>query len=293
MDGILNIDKPQGQTSFSIVVMVRQLSGEKRVGHAGTLDPLATGVLPICLGQGTRVVEFLHDMNKVYQAEIELGVVTETYDASGRIIQKKDPSGISRSRLESILPFFCGEIRQVPPIYSAVKYQGRPLYELARAGVTVEPRSRLVKIYKLELLDFSPPVVTVEVVCGKGTYIRSLAHDLGQTLGCGANLKGLIRLRYGLFDRRDAISVAQLEDAFRYGYWRNLVYSIDSALPHWTAMVLSDEAEQCVRNGRPLVLKVPSVENRCRAYSNDGYFLGVLCFDADKGQWRPEKVFWS
>jgi len=292
MDGILNIDKPWGKTSFSLVAMVKRLTGERRVGHAGTLDPAATGVLPICLGRGTRVIEFLVEATKAYRAEIELGVATDTYDASGRITQKGDPSGISQDQVELGLASFRGLIRQTPPMYSAVKYQGKPLYELARAGIMVERRSRLAQIYHLELVDWQPPVATIEVVCGKGTYIRSLAYDLGQALGCGAYLKSLIRLRCGLFDIRDAVSVPQLEDAFRYGYWQQFIYPIDSVLLHWAAMVVSDDAGQSIRNGRPLVLGTGSCsENRCRAYALDGRFLGVLRFNLGKGQWQPEKVF--
>ncbi len=298
MDGILNINKPQGKTSFSIVAMVRRLSGERRVGHAGTLDPAATGVLPVCLGQGTRITQFLVEATKAYQAEIELGVTTDTYDASGNITHRGDPSGVSQEQLESALTAFRGLIQQTPPMYSAVKYRGRPLYELARAGIEVNRRSRLTKIYHLELIDWQPPVATVEAVCGKGTYIRSLAHDLGQRLGCGANLKSLIRLRCGLFDIKDAVSLPQLEDAFRYGYWQRFIYPIDSVLLHWTAMVVSDDTARGIRNGRPLVLAGtecggPSFPSHCRVYTPDGCFLGVLRFNPEKGQWQPEKVFGS
>jgi len=308
VDGILNIDKPWGKTSFSIVSIVKRLSGERRVGHAGTLDPAATGVLPICLGQATRITEFLVDATKAYRGEIELGVTTDTYDADGRIIHRGDPSGVSREQLESVLASFCGLIRQTPPMYSAVKYQGKPLYELARAGITVKRRSRPAKIHRLELVDWQPPIATVEVTCGKGTYIRSLAYDLGQALGCGAYLKSLTRLRCGLFDIRDTISVPQLEDAFRYGYWQHFIYPIDSVLLHWAAMVVSDDAGQDIRNGRPLALgngdgdegsdylkqhlpEGASSENRCRVYALDGRFIGVLRFNSEKGQWQPEKVF--
>ena len=308
MDGILNINKPKGKTSFSMVAMVKRLTGERRVGHAGTLDPAATGVLPICLGQGTRVVEFLVDATKAYRAEIELGVVTDTYDANGKIIQRRDPSGITQDQLELGLTSFCGLIRQTPPMYSAVKYQGKPLYELARAGITVKRRSRPAKVHKLELVDWQPPVATIEVVCGKGTYIRSLAYDLGQALGCGAYLKSLVRLRCGPFEIRGAVSVPQLENAFHYDCWQSLLYPVDSVLLHWAAMIVSDDAGQSIRNGRPLVLGsgdglegsgyfeqyIPagaSSENRCRAYALDGRFLGVLRFNSEKGQWQPEKVF--
>ena len=308
MDGILNINKPRGQTSFRVVSAIKRLTGERRVGHAGTLDPAATGVLPVCLGQGTRVIEFLMDSTKAYRAEIELGVTTDTYDADGKITQRDDPEGIYREQLDSALSSFRGAIDQVPPIYSAVKHNGTPLYKLARAGITVEQKSRPVTIYSLEILDWQSPVATMEVVCSKGTYIRSLAHDLGQVLGCGAHLKSLIRLRCGLFNIRDAVTIPQLEHAFRYGYWQHFVYPIDSVLLHWTAMVISDDARQDIRNGRPLVLKdnsynrisnyltkpVPepsSSKNYCRVYALDGRFLGVLRYDSEKEQWQPEKVF--
>ncbi|MFC2002348.1 tRNA pseudouridine(55) synthase TruB [Chloroflexota bacterium] len=297
VNGILNINKPTGKTSFSIVALVKRLSGERRVGHAGTLDPAASGVLPVCLGQGTRVIQFLMDATKSYWAQVELGVTTDTYDADGKITHQEDPSRISPEQVKSALTSFCGVIQQTPPEYSAVKYRGRPLYQWTRAGIKVERRSRPAKIYRLELIDFKPPVVTVEVECGKGTYIRSLAHDLGQVLGCGASLKSLVRLRYGLFDVRDTVSVPQLEEAFRYGYWQRLVYPIDIVLSHWVAMVVSDDTGQVIRNGRPVTLEkynssvLSSVENRCRVYTPDGHFIGVLRFNPETAQWQPERVF--
>jgi len=285
VDGILNINKPGGKTSFSIVAMVKRLSGERRVGHAGTLDPMATGVLPICLGQGTRIIEFLVDTTKAYRAQIELGVATDTYDASGKITRKEDPSGVTQAQLESALASFCGLIRQIPPMYSAVKYHGKRLYELARAGIEVERKSRLTKIHHLKLIDWHPPVGTIEVVCDKGTYIRSIAHDLGQLLGCGANLKSLIRLRCGPFDVRDAVSMPQLEHAFRYGYWQRLIYPIDIVLSHWSAMVVSDDTGRIIRNGCHL-----DVKNDNSVYTFDGRFLGVLHFNPERRRWEPEKV---
>jgi len=272
---------------------VRRLAGERRVGHAGTLDPEATGVLPVCFGQGTRVIEFLVDSPKSYWAEIELGVATDTHDASGRIIYEGDASHISRERLEASLASFCGSIWQTPPMYSAVKYQGKPLYELARAGIEVERRSRLAQIYHLELLSWQPPVVTVEVVCGKGTYIRSLAHDLGQLLGCGASVKSLVRQRCGPFDIKDAISIAQLEDAFRYGYWQSFVHPIDTVLSQLAMIVVDDDDSQAIRNGRPIDYTEPDSPSgeRCRAYNSDGLLLGILRFNSETGQWQPEKVF--
>ncbi len=297
VDGILNIDKPCGKTSFSIVSMVKHRTGEKHVGHAGTLDPLATGVLPVCLGQGTRIIQFLQDATKAYRAQIEFGVATDTYDATGKITSKGDPSGISREKLLSALVPFRGLIQQTPPMYSAVKHGGKPLYQLARSGIKVDRKSRPRWVYHLELIHWRPPVATIEVECGKGTYIRSLAHDLGQLLGCGANLKSLTRLRCGLFGIEDAVSVPQLEDALRYGYWQHFIYPIDIVLLHWAAMVVGGATEEDIRNGRPLVLEsdgsllASSYGNRCRVYTRDGCFLGMLCFDSERGQWQPEKVF--
>lgn len=297
VDGIINIDKPWGKTSFSIVSLVKRLTGEQHVGHAGTLDPAATGVLPVCLGRGTRVTQFLADAPKAYRAQIEFGVATDTYDATGNITARGDPSGINQEQLVSALTSFTGEIQQTPPMYSAVKHHGKPLYQLARSGITVERKDRLVRIYHLELRDWQPPIATVEVECGKGTYIRSLAHDLGQLLGCGANLKSLTRLRCGCFDIGDAVSLPQLEDASRHGYWQRFIYPIDIVLLHLAAMVVNDAAEKDIRNGRPLVfdrddsLPRSSFDNHCRVYSRDGCFLAMVRFNSETGQWQPEKVF--
>jgi tRNA pseudouridine55 synthase len=220
LDGILNVDKPAGNTSYSVVARIKRLSGERRVGHAGTLDPDATGILPICLGKATRIVEYLTGTNKTYRACIELGAITDTYDASGKFIHKGDASGIDRSMIESALNQFRGSISQVPPMYSSLKYKGQPLYELARAGINIERKSRKITIYRLEIIDCHPPEVTIEVECSKGTYIRSLAHDLGQALGCGAYLKTLVRTVYGPFEIKSSISLLKLEEASREGNFK-------------------------------------------------------------------------
>jgi len=294
IDGILNINKPRGRTSFSIVSLVKRLSGIKRVGHAGTLDPAATGVLPVCLGQGSRVVPFLHDTAKVYKAQVELGVTTDSYDATGNITATGDPTGLSRQHLLSALDSFRGLIQQTPPMYSAVKHGGKPLYKLARAGIEVERKSRPVQIYRLELRRWQPPVATIEVECGKGTYIRSLAHDLGQLLGCGAHLKSLTRLRYGCFSLEDAVSLPQLEDGFHHGYWRRFIYPIDIVFQDWAAVVVDDAAEADIKNGRPVELPADDFQpgaGLLRVYNGDGLFLGLLEFNREKGRWRPGKVF--
>ncbi|MFC1908323.1 tRNA pseudouridine(55) synthase TruB [Chloroflexota bacterium] len=308
MDGILIINKPHGKTSYSMVAMVKRLSGERRVGHAGTLDPAATGVLPVCLGQGTRITEYLMDATKTYQAQIELGIATDTYDATGKITRQIDPSDINREKVESALTFFRGDIQQVPPMYSAVKYHGQPLYKLARSGINIARKSRPATVYRLEITGWQSPVFTVEVECSKGTYIRALANDLGQLLGCGAHLKSLIRLKCGIFGIEDAVSVSKLEEAFRYGYWQHFVYPIDSVLSHWGARVVDTTTENIIKNGssvsfvngdkseddHPTKSELPPQspnESYCRAYTLDGYFISVLRFNAESMRWQPDKVF--
>jgi len=291
IDGILNVNKPAGKTSLEVVDLVRRLSGQRRVGHAGTLDPGATGVLPICLGQATRVTSFIVDARKIYQARIELGISTDTYDAEGKVTQRVDPSHITREKVEGVLQSLSGSILQRPPMYSALKYRGKRLYELARAGIEVERRQRRTEVFRLEMIAWEPPLFTIEVECGKGTYIRSLAHDLGQALGCGAHLRELIRLKSGPFDIGDSLTIPQLEDSFRYGYWPDVLYPMDVVLEHWVAAIVSEEKERAIRNGRPLALGDGVDKAYCRAYSLDGRFLAVLRFMPENGLWRPEKVF--
>jgi tRNA pseudouridine55 synthase len=296
LDGILNIDKPAGKTSYGVVARVKRLTGERRVGHAGTLDPDATGVLPVCLGKGTRVVEYLSGAAKTYRAAIELGAATDTYDAAGKVIQRGDPSGIDRAKLESALAPFRGTIRQTPPMYSAIKHRGQPLYKLARAGISIERRSRPVTIHRLEITGWQPPVVTLEIECGKGTYIRSLAHDLGQALGCGAFLKSLVRTRYGPFDIKEAVSLPQLEEALREGSRERLLYPVDYVLQDYLAVVVGEAGEKTITQGKLLSLEPldnlgTTADTRCRAYAPDRRFLGILRYVPEKGLWQPEKVF--
>ena len=230
IDGILNINKPTGMTSLDVVKIVRRLSGERSVGHAGTLDPGATGVLPVCLGQATRVIPFIVEAHKIYLAEIELGVSTDTYDADGNVTQKADPSNITREQVEGVLPSFSGSILQKPPMYSAVKHQGKRLYDLARSGIEVEREPRRADVFRLKLMDWRPPYCTIAVECGKGTYIRSLAHDIGQSLGCGAHVRELARLRSGIFDIDDSVTIPQLEASFERNYWQDILHPIDIVL---------------------------------------------------------------
>jgi tRNA pseudouridine55 synthase len=292
VDGILNIAKPAGITSYGVVARVKRLSGERRVGHAGTLDPDATGILPVCLGKATRIVEYIMGAPKTYLAVIELGTATDTYDASGAVTSRSDFSCVSRQLVEMALDAFRGEIRQTPPMYSAVKQAGRPLYALARAGISVARRSRPVTVHRLELVDWRPPQLTLEVECSRGTYIRSLAHDLGEMLGCGAHLKTLARTRYGPFDVSEAVPLARLEEAFRLDDWKRFVLPVDFPLRDYPAAVISEEGEAAMKNGQMLHLGDIDTGGRdiCRAYSPDGRFLGILRRLPETDSWHPEKV---
>jgi tRNA pseudouridine55 synthase len=296
LDGILNINKAAGQTSFGVVVTVKRLTGERHAGHAGTLDPNATGVLPVCLGKGTRVIEFLVDTTKTYHAVIELGITTDTYDAAGKVTSSGDAFGVDTGRLETALNSFRGEIRQTPPMYSALKHQGQKLYELARAGIEIERQSRPVKIHRLVLLDWQSPLVTLEIECSKGTYIRSLANDLGQTLGCGAYLKELIRTRCGIFDISDAVSLTQLEAAVKKGDWQQLLHPIDSVLKDLPSITVDEAGEASIKTGSALPIDNENANadfgrGYGRAYSADGRFLAILKHDPAEKTWRPKKVF--
>lgn len=292
IDGILNLDKPKGKTSFDVVALVRRLSGERRVGHAGTLDPGATGVLPVCLGQATRLIEFLTDTTKIYRAEIELGIATDTYDAAGKVTRRGDASSLSGEQVEAAVSSFSGSIEQIPPMYSAVKHQGVPLYRLARAGIEIPRKTRRVEFYRLEIVGFKPPLLTLEVECSKGTYIRSLAHDLGRKLGCGAYLRNLVRLKSGPFHIGDAVSVSKLEDAFSQGRWSELLHPMDVAVQHLPSVTVGDDVERDIVNGRSMALARGEVVSGelLRAYTKDGRFIALLRYDLEKGCCKPEKV---
>jgi tRNA pseudouridine55 synthase len=293
VDGILIVDKPEGKTSFDVVARLRHLTGETHVGHAGTLDPLATGILPVCLGQATRITQFLTNSSKTYLAQIELGITTNTFDRQGKIVERRDSSQITRDQVEEALSSFRGVINQVPPAFSALKQGGRRCYQLARAGVPVELKPRQVEITRLELVDCRLPLIEIEVDCSKGTYIRSLAHDIGRHLGCGAHLRNLKRLQCGKFSIRDAHTLEQIEDAFHEDAWETIIYPLDSPLSSWKAIIVGGENELDIKHGCPL----PASENDlvsdeyCRAYDAEGNFLAILRFIAEKRQWHPDKVF--
>ena len=290
-DGILVVNKPKQITSMDVVRAVKRVTRVKRVGHAGTLDPIATGVLPVCLGQATRFMDYLVEGGKTYHGEITLGASTTTYDAQGEVTAEADYSGVTQADVEALLPRFMGAIMQQPPMYSAVKHEGKRLYELARAGMEIERAEREVDVYGLWLRKWDPPRVELEVHCGKGFYMRSLAHDLGEALGCHGMLSALTRSRVGPFSLDDAVAIEQFEEEED---WEALLEPPDAALLELGAAALPPAAERHLRNGQPVTL--PSVGayakhlDARRAYAEDGRFLGLIRFNRPDSSWKPEKV---
>lgn len=304
VSGLLVIDKPQGITSHDVVDRVRRLSKQRKVGHTGTLDPMATGVLLVCLGQATRLIEYLLVARKRYRAVVRFGAVTDTFDAEGKVVAHYDPASLELAHLQEILPMFLGEIKQTPPIYSALKKEGQPLYKRARAGEAVEPDPRLVTIYDLTILAWRPPDLTVDVSCSSGTYIRSLADDIGQAAGSGAHLAGLIRTANGQWTLDQAVALDILEreaHADRSG-WRNHLHSLDQAITHLPKLILDEVAVGHVRHGRQIQVSAGKLEfsagydksdiDLVRAYTPSGDFLAILQLaQANESIWQPRKVF--
>jgi tRNA pseudouridine55 synthase len=295
MDGIFNLNKAVGLTSHDVVARVRRLTRQRHVGHAGTLDPAASGVLPICLGQATRVVEYLSEGGKCYRATVVFGAVTDTYDAEGQVMRSA-PVHVTREDIAAVLPEFLGRQLQLPPLYSAIKSAGQPLYKLARAGVEVQRQARPIEIYRLDLLDWQPPMLTLEVDCGKGTYIRSLAYDLGERLGCGAHLGGLVRLRSGPFTLDESLTLEELAQALEDGSWPDYLYAPDEALLDQRAVIVGAATEKRLMLGQDLRFPWTARASQAsppllRAYSIDGRFLGILRWHVPTNTWHPHKVF--
>lgn len=295
IDGILPIDKPYGITSMDVVRQIKKVSGQKKVGHAGTLDPIATGVIPICIGQATRLTEFLIDSTKEYRGVFELGVETDTYDSFGKTSAVKSTSGITNKSINNILVNFLGRVQQVPPIYSALKQKGRRLYELARMGEDVIVESRFVEVFDIVLESYNEPFITVFVKCGKGFYMRSLAHDIGQALGVGANMKDLRRLRTGPFLLKNCYSLDDATKMLMDGTYSKVMYAPDSILEHLKAIVMDDQTIQLLRNGQAVSLKagLPSgIDNELiKVYSSGGQFIALVKYKQSLKQWLPKKVF--
>jgi tRNA pseudouridine55 synthase len=283
-EGLLLIDKPAGPTSHDVVQQVRRVSGVRRVGHAGTLDPLATGLLLVCVGRATRLLEYLLDRPKRYEAAVRLGQSTDTFDTEGSIIAEK-PVSVTLPEIEEALEHFRGPIVQYAPIYSAVKQDGVPLYKLARRGQAVERPSREATIYNLELLSWQEPLLTLDVACSSGTYIRSLADDLGTALGCGGHISALRRTEVGRFSVERAVPLADLSG----DNWRDHLLGPDTAVRHLPKVEFSTEmAERLLLGQRVPAAGLYDDDTPARAYQQEGLFLGIVT--AAGQSWKPKKI---
>jgi len=289
MDGILVLDKPRGWTSHDVVARVRQLTQIKRVGHTGTLDPLATGVLIVCLGQATRVVEYMVGHDKRYTATVRLGIETDSYDAQGQVVARR-PVDVTESALRESLKAFVGDLRQVPPMFSAIKQAGVKLYDLARKGIEVEREPRNMTIHSIDLIGFDPPDATIDVRCSAGTYIRSLAHDLGRRLGCGAHLSMLTRTAAGDFTLAQAVSLEAFEAAAADGSWTTLLRPLGAALSSFPAITLSEDDAARARHGMTVSAGDILANDLVRAYDPSGRIVGVMRFDPARNELRPHKI---
>jgi tRNA pseudouridine55 synthase len=294
MDGIININKATGMTSHDVVARVRKLLKQKRVGHAGTLDPAASGVLPICIGQGTRVAEYLSESGKAYQAVLQFGTVTDTYDSEGSILRTSATDTLTLAQIEEALPHFLGAQMQVPPLYSAIKLQGQPAYKRIRAGEEITLEARPVEIYALQIVNWQTPLLTLDVACSKGTYIRSLAYDMGEYLGYGAYLAGLTRTRSGPFMLEKSISLEQLAAVIEEGTLADAVFPPDFALQQYPALSLDEETTQRVLHGNTFRYdqSSPQLESALiRIYDNSNHFMAIASWDEVGQVWQPKKVF--
>jgi tRNA pseudouridine55 synthase len=272
--GILVADKPAGLTSFDVVARARHRLGVRRVGHAGTLDPDAVGVLPLLLGEATKLVPYLMDQDKVYVATLRLGVTTDTHDLQGVVRSTGPVDGVTLEVVREVVRRFIGRIQQVPPMYSAVHHEGRRLYELARAGVEVDRRPREVVVQAIDVEAMEGTSVRLRIVCGKGTYVRSLAADLGAALGCGAAVAQLTRTRVGPFARATAVSWADLEEAPRADLWAR-VQAPESALATWPEVRLDERAALAFVNGQSVPVPPTTPRVLVRVHGHAGHLIGV------------------
>ena len=290
--GFLNLNKPLRLTSHDAVAKVRRryraLTGATKVGHAGTLDPLAEGVLVICLGAATRLSEYVMRGRKLYRAQVAFGVATSTYDAAGEILSRHCPDHIRRPDLEGALPDFIGDIAQLPPMFSAIKVGGKKLYDLARQGKTIERQARPVTIYAIKLLSWRNPVARLEIECGAGTYIRSLAHDLGAALGVGAHLSGLTRVASGAFHLRDSLPLAAIDSS---DDWLGRVISPFDALTAYARVTVDEADVKRLRQGQ-FVARPPAVADPVAfAFDRERQLVAIL--EPREDRWKPRKVFAS
>lgn len=294
VSGVLVIDKPVGMTSHDVVQVVRRGTGIKRAGHTGTLDPRASGVLVVLVGPAVRLSEYVSASDKRYQAIVRLGESTDTYDADGEITQRSAVD-ITQEQIEEALTHFEGTVEQIPPAYSAKKINGKKAYELAREGEEVVLEAKEIDVYHLELLEWDSPEAIIDVYCSSGTYVRSLANDLGEILGTGGHLVGLRRTKSGEFALRDAVTLRKLQEAFDNGEWYKYLIPAAEALSDWPSRELSYEEVDLVRHGHrvPVEGAPENPDHWVRGISEQGELVALLEYLPEEKEWQPRKVFFS
>ncbi len=292
VSGVLVLDKPIGLTSHDVVQIIRRGTGIRRAGHTGTLDPRASGVLVVLIGPAVRLSEYVSASDKRYQATIRLGSSTNTYDSEGTVTKAGSVDNITEEQFDEILQGFVGEIEQVPPPYSAVKVKGKKAYEMARKGKEVELEPRIINVYNLEILEWAPPEVVVDVYCSSGTYVRSLANDLGEALGTGAHLIGLRRTKSGQFTLRDAVPLRRLKESFDAGDWYQFLIPAAEALGDWPMIELNADEVDLVRHGHRIEAELDA-HGWVRGLSQQGDLVALLEHDGETNEWQPRKVFFQ
>jgi tRNA pseudouridine55 synthase len=296
ISGVLVVDKPVGMTSHDVVQAIRTGTGMRRAGHTGTLDPRASGVLVILVGPAVRLSEFVSASDKRYQAIIRLGSTTDTFDADGKLTESNRPVNVTEAQFEKALSAFVGEIEQTPPPYSAVKVRGRKAYELAREGEEVELAPRKITVYHLEILEWAPPEAVIDVHCSSGTYVRSLANDLGAALGCGAYLVGLRRTKSGRFSLREATPLRKLQEAFQAGNWYQYLIPAAEALAEWPSVELNPDDVENVRHGHRVRATPGAKAGMVRGVSTQGELVALMDLvrgETGEPEWQPKKVFFT
>ena len=293
--GIINVYKEKGYTSHDVVAKLRGIAGQKKIGHTGTLDPDAEGVLPVCLGKATKVCELLTDKDKTYRAVLFLGQTTDTQDASGTVLETSDISNLNEAQVTEAVQSFVGEYAQIPPMYSALKVGGKKLYELAREGKTVERKARNVKIHSIKILRVDLPRVEMEVSCSKGTYIRTLCHDIGEKLGVGGCMESLLRVQVGRFVLADSLRLSEIQKAKEDGNLEKILQPIDSVFEQYRAVWIRPDQEKRLQNGnsfrKPDRSQNYDDQEMVRVYDSNGHFAAVYRYVEKDHEFRIVKMF--
>lgn len=297
--GVLNINKEKGYTSHDVVAKLRGIVGQKKIGHTGTLDPDATGVLPVCLGKATKLCDMLTDKSKTYETVMILGKTTDTQDISGTVLAEPPVEGIDSEMVKACIMSFVGDYMQVPPMYSALKVNGKKLYELARQGIEVERKARPVIIYEIRILEINLPRVRMEVSCSKGTYIRTLCHDIGEKLGCGACMEELIRTKVSNFHIADSLTLAQVQELKEAGRLDEVLIPIDKMFSDYEAVTMKEEFSAIVYNGnmfqpKHICEKIELIDGKSvRVYDTNGRFIAIYTYEQNRKMFRIEKMFFD